>query len=561
MADAPKGWAFLVAAGRRTGYRTVLAPDVLVERGLAGALVAQVGGGGDPARPRTIELHGTRDLGRLTATAVAEPLTAGDLEGGSGGEVVSDEHGRPLQLLYGIVAGSRLRDTVPTSDLLRARSEALRSYRRFLDDEDGFGVDASASFALAMRAPPPPPSILGAIAAALVLLVAVPTVAVLSSGEEPLTIYSSLPLQGADRALATDVDRGMRLAFEQARAASGSPALRYRRLDASTGAKDAFSPASVRADARRAAADEGAVAYVGDLDSAASALSIPILAEARVAQVSPTNTAVGLTASGLGAAAGEPARYYAGGVRNYARIVPHDRHQGTALATLVRVDRCTRVAIVGARDREGAGLAQVLRARVPRPGTAIVFDKRVPESTSRASALARLAARRRADCVMFTGGPQDATLASLAAVGGALPRARLYASRRLAATRLTDRGRSGVRATVAARVSLTLPASAALRSATARRFAVAFRHRYRAAPGPFAIYGYEAMRLAINAIRRAEGTRREDVIAALRATKDRRSVLGRYSIDGNGDTTSTTFARFAIRDGRLRFVATIDSRR
>jgi branched-chain amino acid transport system substrate-binding protein len=165
------------------------------------------------------------------------------------------------------------------------------------------------------------------------------------------------------------------------------------------------------------------------------------------------------------------------------------------------------------------------------------------------------------DCVVFTGGLQDATVATLAAVGRALPRAQLYVSQRLAYANLTERGRSGIRATVAARVSLTLPAAASLRSAAGRRFAAAFTRRFRDAPGLFAVYGYEAMRLAINAIRRARSSRRADVIAALRATKDRRSVLGRYSIDRNGDTTSTTFGRFAVRGGRLRFVTTIDSRR
>ena len=42
------------------------------------------------------------------------------------------------------------------------------------------------------------------------------------------------------------------------------------------------------------------IGYVGDLNSGASAISIPPLNRAGIPQVSPTSTAVGLTSSALG---------------------------------------------------------------------------------------------------------------------------------------------------------------------------------------------------------------------------------------------------------------------
>ena len=52
---------------------------------------------------------------------------------------------------------------------------------------------------------------------------------------------------------------------------------------------------------------------------------MPILNEAGLAQISPSNTAVGLTRSWPGADRGEPARYRPRGIRTYFRLMPNDR--------------------------------------------------------------------------------------------------------------------------------------------------------------------------------------------------------------------------------------------
>jgi branched-chain amino acid transport system substrate-binding protein len=69
------------------------------------------------------------------------------------------------------------------------------------------------------------------------------------------------------------------------------------------------------------------------------------------------------------------------------------------------------------------------------------------------------------------------------------------------------------------------------------------------------------MSVVLDAIRRGGGDRAA-VIAAFRATRDRDSVLGRYSIDENGDPTLSTYGVLRIgRRGRLVYDRTIDSAR
>jgi branched-chain amino acid transport system substrate-binding protein len=61
------------------------------------------------------------------------------------------------------------------------------------------------------------------------------------------------------------------------------------------------------------------------------------------------------------------------------------------------------------------------------------------------------------------------------------------------------------------------------------------------------------MRLALDAIKRSGTGERADVLKALFATKDRDSVLGKYSIDANGDTTLTDHGIYAVKSDQLAF--------
>jgi branched-chain amino acid transport system substrate-binding protein len=70
---------------------------------------------------------------------------------------------------------------------------------------------------------------------------------------------------------------------------------------------------------------------------------------------------------------------------------------------------------------------------------------------------------------------------------------------------------------------------------------------------PEAVYGYEAMRLILDAV--AQGGRdRAKVAAAGLAMRDRRSALGPYRLRGTGDVDGERFALYALENGRFRFV-------
>src|ERR687890_1124306 len=177
------------------------------------------------------------------------------------------------------------------------------------------------------------------------------------SGGGSLTVYSSLPLQGASRPQSEDVIKGIKLALKQKGNKAGDVTLKYVSLDDATASAGKWEAGQTSANARKVAQDQSTIVYLGEFNSGATAISLPILNEAGILQVSPSNTAVGLTRSGAGADKGEPDKYYPSGKRNYGRVVPADHIQAAAQVSYQKGEGCTKLYIVNDKEVYGKGLA------------------------------------------------------------------------------------------------------------------------------------------------------------------------------------------------------------
>jgi branched-chain amino acid transport system substrate-binding protein len=372
------------------------------------------------------------------------------------------------------------------------------------------------------------------------------------------TIYSSLPLQGASRAQTTAMVQGIRLALQQANNRAGNFTVRYQSLDNSTAQAGTWTPERTTANASRAARDENTGAYIGEFNSGGSAISMPILNGAGVPQISPANTAVGLTSDEPGADEGEPDKYYPTGQRHYVRIVPKDTIQGAALATVMREDGCRNVVIANDREVYGAGLARNIENSAREQGLNIVSNNGIDTQAPNYRSLAQRAAGQDADCFVFSGITANGAVQIFKDFQAAGIR-RLYGPDGVAESGFADPEDGGIPASVARNVKVTVatldPESY---PPEGRQFFQQFEQEYNESnPDPYAIYGYEAMRLALDAIERSQTGERPDIIRALFNTRDRESVLGRYSIDENGDTTLTDYGVYTIEDGELQFDQTV----
>src|SRR4051812_2374025 len=76
------------------------------------------------------------------------------------------------------------------------------------------------------------------------------------AASKELTIYSSLPLQGAARAQSVAAVNGAKLALEQAGNKAGTFPIKYVSLDDSTAQAAGWEPNATSANARKAASDD-----------------------------------------------------------------------------------------------------------------------------------------------------------------------------------------------------------------------------------------------------------------------------------------------------------------
>jgi branched-chain amino acid transport system substrate-binding protein len=375
------------------------------------------------------------------------------------------------------------------------------------------------------------------------------------SGGKTLTVYSSLPLQGASRPQTTALVNGIKLALEQAGGKAGDLTVKYQSLDDSTAQAGSWTPEATQANARKVAQDDSAAVYIGEFNSGASAVSIPILNEAGVPQISPANTYVGLTSDEPGSEPGEPEKFYPTGQRTYTRIVPKDTIQAAALATVMKEDGCTNVQLANDKEVYGAGLATTIQSSAEGQGLTVISNEAIDKNQPNYRALASKAKSAGADCFIYSGITANNAVQLYKDFSAALPDAKLYGPDGVAESGFADPKEGGIPADVASKVKVTVatldPESY---PPEGQEFFTQFEKKYgEPNPDPYSIYGYEAMRLALDAIERSGTGEKADIVKAIFDTKDRQSVLGTYSIDENGDTTLTDYGVYTIKGGELTF--------
>ena len=410
-----------------------------------------------------------------------------------------------------------------------------------------------------------------AAATALAVLAAMIIAVVVSlSGDPTLRIYSSLPqqqqLQPLDaegrhdlpvvrHELTRDREDAMRLALKQAGGRAGDFAVTYKALDASDPTGE--SPTAVVQDnARQAAEDEDTAVYIGDLTSGATQVSIPILSRAKVPQLSMSSTRIGLTRRDRRGDVDEPDRYYPpqpgypNGYRNFVRIIPRDTIQAKALlALMTQQDGCGTVAMINDNSSYGEALANNILAQNHHRAR-FQFSQSVSPRGEYEHLVDR-AAKAKPECVVYCGTRNPNTVEIFEAFAKALPRAKLYGTDGLVAANFFDFRKGGLAPQFADAVKVMVPPYD-VQQATSLFFGP-FRDEYGREADPNAVYAYEAMRVALDAITESVSGKRKDIRAKLfETTRERQaSTLGRYEIDASGDTDVARYGVSTIVVGDL----------
>jgi branched-chain amino acid transport system substrate-binding protein len=370
-------------------------------------------------------------------------------------------------------------------------------------------------------------------------------------GSTSLTIYSSVPMHGDSHGTSVAIVNGEKMALARQHAKVGKFTINFVNLDDSSSDAGKWEPNATSVDARKAAQDQSTIGYLGDSNSGASAISIPILNEAGILQVSPSNTTVGLTRS-QDADKGEPDKYYPSAKRTYGRVVPADQIQSAAQVTYQKDNGCTKTYVLNDKEVYGASLARNVLTAAKAQGLTVLGNVGIDPKAANYRSLATTVKDAGADCVFFSGVTDDNAIQLFKDLHAEMPTAKLFGPDGVAETAFTSR----LGADLERSVYITSPTLAPrLYPASGQAFFKDYRAKYGIDPEPYAIFGYEAMAVMLQAIKNAgdKGNDRAAVIAAFFKIKNRNSPLGTYSIDENGDTTLADYGGNRVSRGKLVF--------
>jgi branched-chain amino acid transport system substrate-binding protein len=371
-----------------------------------------------------------------------------------------------------------------------------------------------------------------------------------------LTIYSGLPLQGPDAAIAQQIEGGEKLALERVGGHIGPFKVSYFSLDDVNPKNGQPSPGETSTAAKEAAKDTTTIAYIGDYDSASTAVSLPIINEAGILQVSPASPYVGLTSS-LDAGQYEPQRFYPSGKQTFARLQPGDPAQAIAQVRLMQMLGVREVYVLDDGNAFQVPLASIVSGDAHRAGITVaaheslhVEETQVGEAINFSSQVEKVI-KSHAQAVFMAGGADSASVRLWLELHDADPHLLLLGSSDMDSEAFTSRlGGAG------AMTYLTTPLLAEGLYPTAGRAVLAqYRHVFHSAGGPSVLYGYEAMSTVLDAIRRAgsHGNDRPDVIRQFMKWSGHSSVIGPYTIEADGETTLASYGVDRVVEGRPVF--------
>jgi branched-chain amino acid transport system substrate-binding protein len=350
---------------------------------------------------------------------------------------------------------------------------------------------------------------------------------------------------------------GEKLALAQVGGHVGPYKIGFVSLDDSNPTSGQFSPGVTATDAKTAAQDTSTIAYIGDYDSAATAVSLPLINAAGILQVSPASPYQGLTSS-LDAGQDEPERFYPNGRRTFGRLQPGDAVQAGAQVQLMRSLGVRKLYVLDDEDPFEVPLASLVAGDAASAGMTVAAHDSISTTTGATyTGEIEKIVKSEAQAVFFAGGDGPGPVALWQALHSADPHLSLLGSSSMASEEFTSR--IGAAASATYLTTPILPESFYPRSA--RRVLSDYRRQFGGEASPYVLYGYEAMSVVLDAIRRTRehGNDRVAVIDRYFATRNRDSVLGRYSVQSNGETTLSRFGVDRVSaGGRLVFLRAIE---
>lgn len=378
------------------------------------------------------------------------------------------------------------------------------------------------------------------------------------STDGDVIIASSLPMTGSSLGQTQTIVNSIQLALDEINSTvcDGKLKVGFQTYDDATAAAGKWDPAQVTSNSNKIVNDPKIVAVIGTFNSGAAKLAIPIFNPGNLLMVSPANTYPGLTKPGMGEK-NEPDVYYPDGKRNFARVVPADDLQGAAAANWTKTLGAQKVYILDDQELYGKGIADVYDATAKEIGLEVLGHEGINPKASDYRALMNKIKDLEPDLIYFGGITQNNAgqlIKDMRNVG--MTEVKFMGPDGINEQALIDaagKDAEGVYATFGGIPPKEL-------TGKGKEWYDAYKAKFNSEPEPYAAYGYEAAQVVLAGIGEVCQLDRDAVRAAVMDTKNFPGLLGEWSFDENGDTTSTKMSGSEVKDGKWAFAETLDAK-
>ena len=373
-----------------------------------------------------------------------------------------------------------------------------------------------------------------------------------ASGGRPgvIKLVSSLPMQGSSLGQTQTIINGVKMAIEEAGGKVGEFTLEYEPWDDASAQKGSWDSAIESQNAQKAVADPDIMVYLGTYNSGAASVSAPIINRAGMLMVSPANTWPGLTKPGSWEK-GEPEIYRPTGKLTYFRVVPADDLQGTVACKWAVELGLKRAYVLHDTEVYGKGIADIFKAQCEQRGITVVGYEGIDAKAPEYKALMAKVQAAAPDLVYFGGITQGNAGQVLKDMVGAGIDAKFMGPDGVYEKAFIEAAGA---ANANGRCYITFGGIPPRElTGKGKEFFDRYKAKFGHEPEAYAVYGYEAARVAIEALRRAGKKDRDAIAAACAGIKDFDGVLGTWSFDQNGDTSLSIMSCNTVKDGQFVF--------
>ncbi len=356
-----------------------------------------------------------------------------------------------------------------------------------------------------------------------------------ADGSVTVRIGQVSPLTGPQAHLGKDNENGARLALEEINAAGLT--LGGKKVTLELVSEDDGADPKTATTVAQKLVDEGVAGVIGHLNSGATIPAAKIYSDNGIPQISPSATAVAYTAAGY---------------KTAYRVMTNDAQQGSVVGNFAVTQLgAKKVAIVDDRTAYGQGLADEVEKAVKAAGGEVVAREYTSDRATDFMAILTSIKSKSPDLVFFGGmDPQAAPMVKQMKQLGV--KAQFLGGDGAQTPKFVELAGADAEGAIASNPGLPLASMPG-----GADFKTKFEAKYGQIQN-YAPYAYDAMRVLVEAMRRADSSDPAKYMAEIGKT-DMPGVTGQLRFDAKGDIAGGAVTLYQVKDGKWTTLETVQS--